>query len=182
MPCPSAVQRNCVITIGGSCHFAAPGFSGSRMEKSLFAGTRDVYPIHFPSGDHSMFDGARSRSVICVSCPHRASAHGSASSAAGRQIGEPCAVRRNPRRRVLKGPRGQRPVVLAVAGDDPQVAEPLIYHLVVPVQNVDHALSILGDLRIGHRAHVPKGGRIQTRFSRENRGGSKQKQPNRAHR
>src|SRR5579864_2339998 len=69
IPEPSARQRSFVTTIGGSAHFAAAGLSGIFTENSGFDGTRAMYAIHLPSGDHVIPLGASFRLVISASCP-----------------------------------------------------------------------------------------------------------------
>ena len=90
------------------------------------------------------------------------------------EIGETRSVGREARRAVAVRTSRQRPVVFSVARYHPQIAEALVDHLVAPVQNVNDALAVLGDLRIRRRPHLPESVRCEFRLRREHRRASKQ--------
>ena len=68
---PRRSWRKCsdCTTRGGPVHFAPFGASGMSIFHGVDFGTTVVKPIHFPSGDQRMSDGALVRCVICDVAP-----------------------------------------------------------------------------------------------------------------
>src|SRR5690242_4541144 len=68
-PAPSLRQRSRVTTIGAAAQVAPSGFSGIFTRHAGGAGTRAVYAIEWPSGDHAGLAAEFSPAVISASWP-----------------------------------------------------------------------------------------------------------------
>ncbi len=92
------------------------------------------------------------------------------------QVSQTRSIGREPRVGITEGASGERPVVLAVARNDPQVAEPRVGHFIGPTQHVNDALAVLGDLGVADRAHFPNRFSIEAGLRCKRCGGREQNQ------